>query len=247
MISFPHPKWDISIVLFFNRFCGKSNFWDSLTLVFLSVDAIRTAVLVALMAGLWQYGKIKNDMSANKKVLQILFSIILCLGIIEIANAVIESQRPIVTYKSLINSPLLNEDTKELWKDGWVRNPKHGSFPSDTVALLATIAIGLYSWNKLLGFFALIFVFLMGILPRLYFGLHYPSDLMIGFGIALFSVIITGKIRFLEKVYLKILEFEKRFPYLFGVAGFYLFYIIADKFILLRKLPVWLKAMLSGS
>ncbi len=245
MINFPHLSWDISTVLFFNQFCGKSIFLDTLGLIFLSVDALRTAILVALIIGIWNCGKIKNDTSANKRVISILLSIVLTLGIIEIMNALIDSPRPIVTYESQLNSPILTKDTKPLWKDGWVRNPKHGSFPSDTVALLATMAIGLFMWNKLVGGFAIVFVIIAGIVPRLYFGLHYPSDMILGFLIPYFSTLVLDKIKLGERISHKVLDFEKRFPFLFGFLGFYLFYVISEKFILIRKLPLWIKTMLS--
>src|SRR3989338_10284153 len=105
MIHFPHPSWDTSLVLFFNQFCGKSVSLDTLALLFLSVDALRTAILVALVIGIWEYGKNKGNLNANKRVLAILFSIILTLGIIEALNAVIESPRPIVTLENKINNP----------------------------------------------------------------------------------------------------------------------------------------------
>lgn len=244
--DFPHPAWDISIVQFFNQFCGKSVFLDTLGLIFLTVDALRTAILVALIIGIWEYGKSKNDQSANKAVLSILLSIIITLGTIEILNAVIDSPRPIVTYESIINAPIIDSDTKELWKSGWVRNPKHGSFPSDTVALLASMAIGLFLWNRILGTAAILFVLFAGILPRLYFGLHYPSDMLLGFIIALFSSILVTRIKIADGLYKRILKIEKKYPYAFGVIGFYLAYIIADKFILIRKLPVWIKTMLGN-
>ncbi len=243
MIAIPHHSLDVAIVLFFNKFCGKSQFWDTLALLFLSVDALRTAILVALTVGIWQYGKSKSDISAQKRVLYVLFSIILTLGIIEILNALIDSSRPIVTLGNLIYNPITTSDTQLLWKDGWVRNPKHGSFPSDTVALLATIACGLFFWNRILGSIAFLFVLIAGIIPRLYFGLHYPSDMVFGVIIAILSSIIIEKISFFKSLSEKILKVEKKFPYLFGVFGFYLAYIIAEKFILLRKLPVWIRSM----
>lgn len=246
MIDFPHLNWDISLVLFFNKFCGKCIFLDTLGLVFLSVDALRTAILVACVIGIWEYGRVKLNINANKHVIAILFSIILTLGIIEILNALINSPRPIVTYESQINLPITTDDTKELWKSGWVRNPKHGSFPSDTVALIATMAIGLFLWNRVLGTMAILFVFFSGVLPRLYFGLHYPSDMILGIVIALLSTLLIKKLKFFDSLALKILSIQERFPYIFGTLGFYLAYIIADKFILLRKLPIWLKVMLGN-
>ena len=243
--NFSRQNWDISIVLFFNQFCGKCVFLDTLALLFLSVDALRTAILVALVIGLWEYGKIKNDIKANKRVIAILFSIIITLGIVEIINALIDSPRPIVTYGNLIhNHPITTSDTQELWRSGWVRNPKHGSFPSDTVALLATMAVGLFLWNKTIGTLAILFVIFTGVLPRLYFGLHYPSDMFFGFLIALISTYITEKAKLFNNMTKNILSLQNKYPYTFGVIGFYLAYIVADKFILLRKLPVWIRTML---
>lgn len=244
MIAIPHYSWDVATVLFFNKFCGKSQFWDTLALLFLSVDALRTAILVALTVGIWQYGKSKSDKNAQKRVLYILFSIILTLGVIEILNALIDSPRPIVTMGHLIYNPITTLDTQALWKEGWVRNPKHGSFPSDTVALLITIATGLFLWNRFLGITAFLFVLIAGILPRLYFGLHYVSDMALGAVIAVCSSIIIEKINLFKSLSEKILELERRFPYLFGIISFYTAYVIAEKFVLLRKLPLWIRAML---
>lgn len=244
LLQYFHSNFDLPIVLYFNQHCGKCIFLDTLALIFLSVDALRTAILVALVMGIWEYGKIKNDKNASKRVIAILFSIVLTLGIIEILNALINSPRPIVTYENLINSPTITENTKELWKDAWARNAKHGAFPSDTVALLATMAIGLFLWKRQIGSLAIFFVLVAGILPRLYFGLHYPSDMLIGVLISAFSTFIVEKVKLFRLLIEQILQIEKKFPYAFGFFGFYIAYIIADKFILLRKLPIWIKTML---
>ena len=243
MINFPHPVWDIQTVLYFNKFCGKSLLQDTIALIFLSVDALRTAILMACTIGIWEYGKTKNDKTAKQKVIYIFISIIICLGTIEIMNAIIDSPRPIVTYENQITNPLLTQETKELWRDGWARNAKHGSFPSDTVALIATIACGIFFWNKAIGSIAILFVIITGVIPRLYFGLHYPSDMIIGFLIALLSSWIVNKIKIFTSISNELIKLNTKFPYVFGVVGFYIAYIISDKFILLRKLPLWLKSI----
>ncbi len=243
MIALPHHSWDIATVLFFNKFCGKSQFWDTLALLFLSIDALRTAILVALTIGIWQYGKSKSDINSQRRVLYILFSIILTLGTIEILNALIDSPRPIVTLGNLIYNPITTSDTQSLWREGWVRNPKHGSFPSDTVALIATMATGLFLWNRFIGIGAFLFVLIAGVLPRLYFGLHYPSDMALGIIIAVFSSIVIEKVNLFKSLSKKILNIENKHSYLFGVLSFYLAYIIAEKFILLRKFPIWIRSM----
>lgn len=246
MLNFPHQAWDIGIILFFNQYCGSSSFWDTLALVFLSVDALRTAVLVSLIVGLWEYGNVKKDSSSKKRVLYILFSIIVTLGIIEIMNAIIHSPRPIVTYESLIKAPIVSNDIEMLWNNSWVRNSKHGSFPSDTVALLFTMAVGLFLWEKLIGSFAIAFVLITCVLPRLYFGLHYPSDMLVAMVISIFSSMLVEKTKFCKTLSDFLFKIEQKSPYIFGVIGFYLAYVIAEKFILIRKLPIWIKAMFSN-
>lgn len=243
MINFDHHNWDIGPVLFFNQYCGQSLFLDTLQLMFLSVDALRTAILVALIIGIWEYGRVKNDIKSSKRVIAILFSVVLTLGIIEALNVVIDSPRPIVTYENSINSPLLMPNTKSLWRNSWVRNSKHGSFPSDTVALLSTLAFGIYFWNKKIGIIAIIYVILTTIIPRLYFGLHYPSDMLLGFLIALGSTNAINKLTIFDKLTDKCLAIYNRAPYIYGATGFYIAYIISEKFILIRKLPLWIKSM----
>lgn len=246
MFEFPHEGIDIEIVKFFNQFCGKSQFADTLGLIFLSVDALRTAILVSIIVGIWSYGQTKNDIVSKKKAISVLFIIFVSLSTIEILNAIIDSPRPIVTYESVINNPIATKNTKALWVDGWARNSKHGSFPSDTVALLAAMAFGIFSWNQSIGVIAILFVIFAGILPRLYFGLHYPSDMIIGSLISLMSYLAVNKVKFFDLISNKFIETEKKSPFLFGTIGFYISYIIADKFILIRKLPLWIKAMLGN-
>lgn len=244
MIDFPHSALDLNIVLFFNKFCGISSSLDAFFLVLLSVDAIRTGILIAFIIGIWEFGRVKKDKSANKRVIMILLAIVLTLGIIEGLNAVIDSPRPIVTNPTEINEPLIERrSVKELWRGSWVRNTKHGSFPSDTVALLATMATGLFLWNRMLGVVAFIFVFIGGILPRMYFGLHYPSDMIVGTLISVFGTLGLEKFKPAHKLSEMLVKLGDKYPYFFGVAGFYIAYIIADKFILLRKLPIWIRAI----
>ena len=80
-------------------------------------------------------------------------------------------------------------------------------------------------------------------IPRLYFGLHYPSDMLIGVLIAVLATFVVEKLKFLDILSNSLINIYDKYPYIFGTLGFYLMYIIADKFILLRQLPLWIKAM----
>ncbi len=62
------------------------------------------------------------------------------------------------------------------------------SFPSDTATFFFALAFGLWRLSRPLGVFATVYTVVWVSLPRLYLGLHYPSDILAG---ALLGVLVT--------------------------------------------------------
>ncbi|GAB4343423.1 MAG: phosphatase PAP2 family protein [Calditrichia bacterium] len=58
--------------------------------------------------------------------------------------------------------------------DGW------SSFPSDHAMLFILLAVGFWRVHRKTGIFLLIYAGVFVLLPRLYCGLHYPTDLLAG-------------------------------------------------------------------
>jgi undecaprenyl-diphosphatase len=57
---------------------------------------------------------------------------------------------------------------------------KLASFPSDHAVLFVGLAVGLFFISRAAGMFALLYTIIFILLPRLYLGLHYPSDILVG-------------------------------------------------------------------
>jgi undecaprenyl-diphosphatase len=62
--------------------------------------------------------------------------------------------------------------------EGFLRNMS--SFPSDHAALFISLTTGFFFVSRKVGLFALIFTIVYILLPRLYLGFHYPTDLLSG-------------------------------------------------------------------
>jgi undecaprenyl-diphosphatase len=62
------------------------------------------------------------------------------------------------------------------------------AFPSDHATLFAALAVGLWFASRRAGWALCIYVLVVVMLPRLYLGMHYPTDLLAG---AVIGVVIA--------------------------------------------------------
>lgn len=67
------------------------------------------------------------------------------------------------------------------------------SFPSDHAALFGCIATGMFLVSRRAGWLATGYCLLFIMLPRVYNGLHYPSDVLAGYTIGALSVFIASR------------------------------------------------------
>jgi undecaprenyl-diphosphatase len=76
--------------------------------------------------------------------------------------------------------PLHNADLHFVVPDGVDPNTLVGwsSFPSDTAAVLYALAFGVLTVRRRLGVIMLLYVTCCAAFPRIYTGLHYPSDIL---------------------------------------------------------------------
>jgi undecaprenyl-diphosphatase len=72
-------------------------------------------------------------------------------------------------------------------------NPAEASFPSGHAAFFFALAMAIYLQNKKLGLFFFVSAFLVTI-PRVFGGIHWPSDILAGALIGIFSGWLVHKI-----------------------------------------------------
>lgn len=100
--------------------------------------------------------------------------------------------------------PIHHPELQQLFPGYIDANPNHNCFPSQSVALYASIALGMFSLNRLLGGVLGVATILLVALPRMYVGGHYLSDVGAGLIIALTGYAVAR--RFLERTLVSAVE-----------------------------------------
>jgi membrane-associated phospholipid phosphatase len=87
--------------------------------------------------------------------------------------------------------PCNNPDLEKLFAGYFEQNPNINSFPSQSTALYAVVAAGVYSIKKVWGWVLWIMVALFVALPRMYVGGHYLTDVFSGLILAVLGYAIA--------------------------------------------------------
>jgi undecaprenyl-diphosphatase len=213
--------FDLGAIHFFNQFSQHSWLFDR-TLVFISGNNLfKSGVLITLIWWLW----FKNDEQQSHARERIIATVCGCF-------AAMLSARILSLFLPFRLRPLhapdinfilpLGMDNKIL--DGW------SSFPSDHAVFFFTLATGLLFISRRVGLFAFIFTSLFIALPRIYLGLHYPTDIICGALIGILFGWAGNRDMVTNAISKPILHWTYAKPDLFYALFFFITYQMADMF-----------------
>ena len=108
--------------------------------------------------------------------------------------------------------------------EGW------SSFPSDHAVLFYALATGMFyiSWKT--GVFAFIYTTLFISFPRIYLGLHYPTDIIAGASLGIFIALACNKTAWIKNVSRRAGSWAETRPEFFYPVFFLITYQIVDMF-----------------
>jgi len=125
---------------------------------------------------------------------------------------------------------VLPYDVKIDLLEGW------NSMPSDHATLFFTLSMCLYFISKRIGLFAFFYTFLFICLPRIYLGLHYFTDIIVGAFIGISIAYLCVSLPFLVFINKKISHSSFSNSSIFYTIAYLFTYQIADMFDSSREL-----------
>lgn len=215
--------FDASIILFLNSFAHQSVWLDAFVHGFTNNYLLKSASLITLIYWAWfqNYESREAQHKARARLLTAMvaaFAAPACARILELLLPF----RPRPMHEPLLHfvEPLfMREDVDRDWS----------SFPSDTMALIAPLVIGLFLVNRRLGLIALA-IGLLAAFCRMYSGLHYPTDITGGVLLGLIAFAVLDRPWLKQRLMAPCFWIHDKYPQVF-YAGFFLFtYQIANVF-----------------
>ncbi len=121
------------------------------------------------------------------------------------------------------------------------------SFPSDHAVLFFALATGIFLVSKKAGVFTSLYVFFIVLLPRMYFGLHYPTDVLAGAAVGIIITCVVSGTNVLRPLLEKMLQFSLKQPGYFYPIFFLVSFEICTLFEEVRYIGGHLFQLLRGA
>lgn len=206
---------DLPLLRLASRFAGKSHLFDHLVNAVSRLDIFKGIVLMSVFWYVWaEVSKPSNpnQTAQQTRLVTILIGTVLLGALSRILQVLLPiHQRPVLAPLG-ITFPITDFNALEL--NNW------NSFPSDHAMFFFAFGVGLLTINRVAGWFALIWTIVAIELPRVYLGIHYPSDVIFGslFGWLGMKLFLACPLKRMETL---LTEWHRLYPGLFVAAVFF--------------------------
>lgn len=210
-----------------NSWCGNWSL-DRLAAFEESNQFFKGGLILTAYWWFWFAGRNPEREATRRRIVGVLIGVFLGLALARTLATVLPFRvRPMYVDGIGYHSPSLQFPMDlEAWS----------SFPSDMATYFFGLSFGLYGLSRRLGIFFLVFSAVWVCLPRLYLGIHYPSDLVSGAMLGVAAVWATTTIftkrnvAFGRRITEPITLLEERRPQVFYAAAFALSFEMANIF-----------------
>lgn len=213
--------FDASIMQFFIGISQKAPFLGSFMMFIVDNSLLKGAIIVSIVWYLW-FRKSDRINDIRDRIIISIFSCILAVFVARLLARILPFRvRPLIDPNFSIFFP--NKDMKDAFE-------LQSSFPSDHAVLFFSIATGIFFISKRLGILSYLYILLFICIPRIYLGLHFPTDVLGGAVAGILITLALSSKRMWEPVTQKVTNFYSKYTGLFYVIFFVISFQISTLF-----------------
>jgi len=218
---------DLFILHALNSLCGTNWFLDHVVGLLQFNNLVKIGPFLIIFWASWF--KSPNQDQNRQKLILLLFAVFIAV----IANRALSEimpfrARPIFVPEIGIRPSLLEYPIS-------ARLENFSSFPSDNAALLSAMAAALWFVSRPIGILLSAWA-TCALLARVYFGVHFPSDIIVGSLIGMGAAVIANRNSYLRSLAALVVATERRAAPYFYAAFFLATFEIGTLFVDVRQL-----------
>ena len=220
---------DDSIVLWLTSVAGRSAAFDSFMEILLHAELTNGALVISIF---WWYWFRPTDPPSTQRTREYLLCTMAAAALSLFAARVLALTLPFRLR------PRFEPALHLVWPPvapGALIFVHWSSFPSDHAVMFSALATGLCFVSWRVGAAALLFAACVVSFPRVYVGLHYPTDVLAGLGLGALVAYCANAIAVSRRLAARVLLQEQRSPQGFYVAMFIVTFQFATMFNTLRS------------
>lgn len=225
-MRYPKNKWegvgamnhfDRMILEFLNRFSQRSWTFDYSIFLLSNAELFKGGVIVTVLWALW-FVRDKEEVVAetHRTILSTFAGTAVALFLARgLAIALPFRERPLHQPAFNFLPPFgISVETLKGWS----------AFPSDHATLFIGLVTGIFLISRRLGFLSIVYVFLVVLIPRIYLGLHYPTDIIVGSILGIVCVLLANGSMMKKLVTGPLIKWSEKYPHLFYAMFFLVTY-----------------------
>ena len=218
---------DERIVLFLNQFAAKSAVFDGIIYDLADTSFLQGGLFMAYFWWAW----LRTDEPVTRRRHDIVISLagaIVAAVISRLMQVTMPFHvRPLHAASLHFVLPIgVNPETLNYWN----------SLPSDHAAIYFALATAVWYQNRTLGTAAMAWTMVFGLIPRIYLGYHYPSDILAGTIVGIVLMVLIWHFAPRTRMVDRMLAWEQSHRAVFYPIAFLLTYEVAILFFDVRHL-----------